>query len=188
MIQSKAENTPPPSLPALDRADYDLLNTFLAHRGDIHAISAATGRPLADIVHWASEPHIAAWLAAERALTLAAAARENVDQTLNLLRNATDPIERRRLATALTRAIAHARDPKPATPRRRKPDPAAATQPDQAAAADGSSSASTSDVDQAIDLHEVRAHHAAPYHPPASEQYTRNGHTTIGLANHPDPR
>ena len=121
MIHPKSEQTPP-SLPALDPADYDLLNTFLAHRGDLHAVSAASGRPLADIVHWATEPRIAAWLAAERALTLAAAARENVDQTLALLRAATDPIEKRRLTTALTRAIAHARDPKPAPPRRRRTD------------------------------------------------------------------
>jgi hypothetical protein len=99
-------------LPSLSPSDRALFNIVAAHRGDLASLAAAAQKTAADIITWASAPAVQAWLTAHdaivsrlRALQSYSALSIAIDTLVAATKAAQDPVEQRRAAAVLNRAV-----------------------------------------------------------------------------------
>ena len=111
---STTATTAPSTLPDGRRpiADPDLLHLFIRTRYDIHRLSHLTDISVPDLLTWLAEPHTRRTLqhlraAAEEALTLRTieTRRTALDALEDVINTTDDPVEKRRAASALLRAL-----------------------------------------------------------------------------------
>jgi hypothetical protein len=94
----------PAALPLLSTEDAALLESLLATNLNYHQLAQAKSLSLLALYHWASQPHIAAYIAFHRAAEAEHQRAEARAQTRQALAATNDPAEKRRLIALLLRA------------------------------------------------------------------------------------
>lgn len=105
---------PSQPLPHLPSEDHTLLLRYFSLNEDLTNLAAEPGQPdLLTLLRWLSRPDIAAYTAAYRTHQNQLHRQAVIDALRSVLTNSTDPIELRRAATTLLRALNPVRPPAP---------------------------------------------------------------------------